>query len=102
MNMVRILTFLRERAYPFFKEVAAFYESYLIEDEAGKLQIVPSQSPENRFVGSGDLPVSICVSSTMDVQLAKAALNYAIESAKILQIDSAKRKVWRNMIKKIP
>ncbi len=32
--------FLRHRAYPFIKEVAAFYESYLMEDEAGVLQIV--------------------------------------------------------------
>ncbi len=45
------LEFLRDRAYPFFKEVAAFYESYLVEDENGVLQAVPSQSPENRIGG---------------------------------------------------
>ena len=28
--------FLRTRAYPFFKEVAAFYEDYLVEDDAGR------------------------------------------------------------------
>ena len=79
--------FLRTRAYPFFKEVAAFYEDYLVEDDAGVLQIVPSQSPENRFVGDGGPPVSICVSATMDVILARAALDYAIRSSEILDLD---------------
>ena len=35
--------YLRDRAYPLLKEVAAFYESYLTADGAGHLQIVPSQ-----------------------------------------------------------
>ena len=44
-------TFLRERAYPFLKEVASFFETYLVEDaETGTLHFVPSQSPENRFL----------------------------------------------------
>ncbi|MBI4551113.1 MAG: glycoside hydrolase family 95 protein, partial [Candidatus Latescibacteria bacterium] len=53
-------TFLREHAYPFMKEAAAFYEDYLVEDAKGRLVTVPSQSPENYFVG-GTRPVSLCV-----------------------------------------
>ncbi|MDP4181522.1 MAG: glycoside hydrolase family 95 protein, partial [Bacillota bacterium] len=45
------IEFLRKRAYPFLKDVALFYESYLTEDCKGILQVIPSQSPENRFVG---------------------------------------------------
>ncbi len=94
--------FLRDRAYPFFKEVAAFFESYLVEDASGRLQIVPSQSPENRFDKGGDLPVTLCVSATMDVILARNAFDYAIASATLLDVDHAKRKTWETMRKKLP
>ena len=94
--------FLRERAYPFFKEVAAFYESYLIEDEDGVFQIVPSQSPENRFTGCGNLPVSICVSSTMDVQLATDVLMHAIKASELLGVDEEKRTVWKDIVRRLP
>ena len=95
------LEFLRRRAYPFFREVAAFYESYLIEDKKGVLQIVPSQSPENRFVGGGG-HVSLCVSATMDVQLARDALSYAQRSAELLEVDPDKRKMWKRLLKRLP
>ena len=94
--------FLRTRAYPFFKEVAAFYEDYLVEDDAGVLQIVPSQSPENRFVGDGGPPVSLCVSATMDVILARAAFDYAIRSSEILEVDAERRRRWRELAARLP
>lgn len=94
--------FLRERAYPFFKEVAAFYEDYLIADATGELQIVPSQSPENRFVGGGELPVSIGVSSAMDIQLIQQALGYAIRAAELLEQDQEQRKIWEGILRRLP
>ena len=94
--------FLRERAYPFIREVAAFYESYLIEDENGTLQAVPSQSPENRIVGEGDLPVTLCVSATMDIQLIQDVLGHAIQAGELLEVDADKRKRWRWMLDRLP
>ena len=94
--------FLQKRAYPFLKEVAAFYESYLIEDENGLLQVVPSQSPENRFAGTGDFPVSIGVSATMDVQLATDVLEHAVAAAEILGADEKRRLTWQGMLDKLP
>lgn len=94
--------FLRKRCYPFLKEVAAFYESYLIEDESGVLQIVPSQSPENHFVGGGSLSVSLCVSAAMDVQLAWDALSHAVRASEVLGKDERKRNVWKDMLKRLP
>jgi len=94
--------FLRQRAYPFLKEVAAFYESYLIEDEEGVLQIVPSQSPENRIVGGGDLPVTLCVSATMDVVLVRQTLECAARAAEILGVDAGKRTTWADMLRRLP
>lgn len=95
--------FLRERAYPFLRDVAAFYESYLIEDEAGGLLIVPSQSPENRFVGSGPrYPVSLGVNATMDVQLARDALTWAATAAETLGVDDERRERWRALCERLP
>ncbi len=96
------LGFLRERAYPFFKEVAAFYEDYLVADEAGVLQAVPSQSPENRIAGGGDLPVTLCVSATMDVVLARDALTYAVSASEALGVDAEQRTIWRDMLEHLP
>ena len=94
--------FLRERAYPYFREVAAFYEDYLVEDEAGVLQAIPSQSPENRIVGGGDFPVTLTVSATMDVLLAESALQYAAQAAQILDVDEEDRERWSAMVEKLP
>lgn len=94
--------YLKKTAYPFFKQVALFYEDYLVEDEDGILQIMPSQSPENRFEGTGVFPVSIGISSAMDVQLAYDALGYAIKSAEILDIDADERSKWIGMQNALP
>jgi len=96
------LDFLRERAYPFFREVAAFYESYLVEDDSGALQVVPSQSPENFIVGTEGWPVTLCVSATMDIQLIHDLLGHAIESARLLEVDKDKRKIWRSILERLP
>lgn len=94
--------FLRERAYPYFKEVAAFYQSYLVADEYGTLQIVPSQSPENRFTGGGDFPVSLGVSAAMDVELAQDALTWAVRSAQLLDVDAALVETWQSIMDRLP
>jgi alpha-L-fucosidase 2 len=94
--------FLAERCYPFLKEVAAFYEDYVVEGSEGKLQIMPSQSPENRFAGSGNLPVSIGINAAMDVQLVWEVLTHAVEAAEVLGVDGQLRGKWRGMLEKLP
>jgi len=95
--------YLKNKAYKFFKEIALFYEDFLEEDENGIMQIMPSQSPENRFVGAGNLvTVGICSSSAIDVQLAYDALGYAIKSAEILNIDADKVEEWKALRSKLP
>ena len=93
--------FLRDKAYVFFKEVAEFYEDYLVDID-GRLEILPSQSPENRFIGCGNMPVAICISAAMDVQLAYDALTYAADAANILGIDREKAEKWLEMRSKLP
>lgn len=94
--------FLRDRAYPILRDVAAFYASYLVEDADGVLQIVPSQSPENRIEGGGPYPVTLCVSAAMDVQLAQDALSRALRSAEILGVDEPCQARWRALLAKLP
>jgi len=93
--------FLEKRAYPFFKEVAAFYQSYLVRDPQGKLVTVPSQSPENRFVG-GTEPVSLCVAATMDLELICDVLTHVIKASEILGVDEQMREQWRQILADIP
>ena len=94
--------FLKDRAYPFFREVCLFYEDYLAEDEAGVLQVMPSQSPENRFEGTGYWPVSIGISSAMDVQLAHDAFGYAIRAARELGVDGELAEKWQGLSDRLP
>ena len=97
------LAYLQNSAYRFFKEVALFYEDFLEEDEEGILQIMPSQSPENRFVGAGKVAtVGICASSAIDVQLAYDALGYAIKAARILGVDETEADHWEVLRGKLP
>lgn len=94
--------FLRRRAYPFFKEVAAFYEDYLVRHpEKGWLVTVPSQSPENYFKG-GTTPVSLCICSTMDIALIRDVLTHAIAASEVLSKDPADRERWRGLLKELP
>jgi alpha-L-fucosidase 2 len=95
------IAFLRERAYPFFKEAAAFYQTYLVRDPQGRLVPVPSQSPENYFVG-GTQPVSLCVAATMDLELIDDLLTHAIESAETLGVDEDLREIWRGILRDLP
>ncbi len=93
--------FLREHVYPFLKEVAAFYQSYLVYDPQGRLVPVPSQSPENRFVGGTD-PVSLCVGATMDLELIWDSLTHAIAASETLGVDESLREEWRRILREIP
>jgi alpha-L-fucosidase 2 len=92
--------FLRERAYPFIREVAAFYEDYLVRDSQGRLVTAPSQSPENTFVG-GSTPVSLCVAATMDLELIHEVLTHAIRASEMLGCDAQERERWRRILREL-
>jgi len=99
--------FLAKRAYPYLKEVAAFYEDYLVKDPRpnspwrGRLVTVPSQSPENRFVGGID-PVSLCIGATMDFELIHDLFTHLLAASEILGVDKEKQAGWRRILKRIP
>ena len=99
--------FLRKRAYPLFREVARFYQDYLVPDprakspHKGRLVPVPSQSPENRFEG-GIGPVSLCIGATMDLELIHDLLTHAIRASEIFNEDADLRERWRRTLDRLP
>lgn len=93
--------FLQNRCYPFLKEAAAFFEDYLVKKD-DELWILPSQSPENRFEGTGNWPVSIGINAAMDIQLVQELMLSAAECADILAVDQEKAALWRDIAARLP
>lgn len=99
--------FLRTRAYPYLKEVALFYQDFLIPDPRsdsphfGKLVTVPSVSPENAFVG-GTRPVSIGIGATSDFIFIHEVLSNCIKASHILNVDEEMRNKWLEILDNIP
>ena len=96
--------FLINRAYPFMKECALFYEDFLVYDENGKLKSYPSQSPENRADGDfeGARELSVCINATMDFALVKELLSNLVSIAQKNNLDKEKCQVWLKMLSSIP
>ena len=74
----------------------------MIKDENGVYQITPSVSPENSFLSNKDIPMSLCISCAMDVQLAYDCFSYAIESANILKTDTDMIDKWKEIRDNLP
>ena len=81
--------FLQE-AYPLMKEAAQFFLDAMIEEpEHGWLVTAPTTSPENAFYLHDSTPVSVCMGSTMDVQIVSELYDAVCQSAEILGVDVA-------------
>jgi alpha-L-fucosidase 2 len=99
--------FLQERVYPFIKEVALFYEDFLVPDPRpdsphyGKLVTVPSVSPENSFEG-GTKPLSIGIGATSDFVFIHDVLSHCIKATEILNIDADRRLIWTEILENLP
>ncbi len=83
------IDFLRE-AYPLMKEAAQFFLDAMIEEpEHGWLVTAPTTSPENAFWLNDSTAVSVCMGSTMDVQIVSELYDAVCQSAEILGVDAA-------------
>ena len=82
-------TFLRE-AYPLMKEAAQFFLDAMIEEpEHGWLVTAPTTSPENAFWLNDSTAVSVCMGSTMDVQIVSELFDAVCQSAEMLGVDDS-------------
>jgi len=94
------MDFLKNRAIPFLKEVALFYEDFLIEGEDGKMMFIPSLSPENvPSIPDGSL---VAINSTMDVAIAREVLTNLCNSCEMLGIEQDGVKRWKKLLSKLP
>ncbi|MBO7616152.1 MAG: glycoside hydrolase family 95 protein [Bacteroidales bacterium] len=82
-------TFL-QKAYPLMKEAAMFFLDAMIEEpEHGWLVTAPTTSPENAFWLNDSTAVSVCMGSTMDVQIVSELYDAVCQSTEILGVDKA-------------
>jgi alpha-L-fucosidase 2 len=91
--------FLRQRALPFMKEAALFYQDFLIPGPDGRWLFSPSYSPENN---PGNSPSQACINATMDVSVAKELLRNCIAACRTLGCDADKIQQWESMLAKMP
>ncbi|MBT3192081.1 MAG: glycoside hydrolase family 95 protein [Verrucomicrobia bacterium] len=100
-------TFLRDRALPFLRETARFYEDFFTIGDDGFFVSAPSNSPENspenyangQKMGSA-MPTTI--NATMDFALAKEVLTHLLEAAEVLELDESEVTTWQQMLERIP
>jgi len=89
-------TFLADRAIPLMKEIALFYEDFLIEQDAnGFILYRPSYSPE-----VGGLLVSD--NSTVDLAVARELLTNLINACEELNVEQEHIGTWRALLGRLP
>jgi alpha-L-fucosidase 2 len=103
------IKFLRDKALPFMRQIALFYEDFLELDDNGYYVYYPSVSPENTPVNfmpkSGKPiphPMPTTINATMDFAIMKELLVNLIEGSETVSIYSDVLDKWRDMLSKIP
>ena len=84
--------FLAEKAVPFMKQAAAFYEDFLFVDADGKFRFSPSQSADN---APGD-------NSAVDIQAATELLTHLVAACQTLHIEAESIPRWQHMLGQMP
>jgi len=99
--------FLKDRAIPFMKETALFYEDFLFEGKDGFFVSAPSNSPENtppEYWTDKEFNnpiIKIAINSTMDFAMIKEVLNNLCHACELLDMDKDNVFKWKGMLKKI-
>ncbi|MHC4913396.1 MAG: glycosyl hydrolase family 95 catalytic domain-containing protein, partial [Planctomycetota bacterium] len=91
--------FLRDRALPFMKESALFFEDFLHEGPDGRYVFNPSYSPENTPSNSDS---QACINATMDITLVKELLGNLIAACRELRVEKDGLRRWKKMLGKMP
>lgn len=89
------------RMYPVLKDMALFYEDFLIEVD-GKLVTCPSVSPENRYILPDGYDTPICVGPAMDNQILREFFAALIEIQRLLGVDQDFSEKLADIIKRLP
>lgn len=96
-------TYLRDRAYPILKGAAQFILGNLVEDRDGLRVIVPSRSPENRYIHpTTNRSAGLTRGSTYHTSLARVVFQAVIQGATTLDTDEEFRKKLEAALPKMP
>ena len=83
-------TVFLQKVYPMMHDAALFFLGILIEEpDHGWLVTAPTTSPENAFYDSAGRAVSVCMGSTMDVQIIGELFDAVAKAAAILNVDDS-------------
>ena len=102
--------FLKNRALPFMKEAALFYEDFLVEGDNGEFLIFPSVSPENSPAGFHNNnfglthPMPTTINATMEIAIIRELFTNLIHAVHIIGDDVYEEdlKRWLNILQKVP
>lgn len=96
--------FLKNRALPFMKEAATFYEEFFKLADLKYYESSPSYSPfttPGNLAGMGE-EHAIAKNATVDFAVARSLLTNLIEGSKAAGMNKAEIIKWEDMLKKIP
>jgi alpha-L-fucosidase 2 len=92
--------FLAGTAYPIMKEAARFLRALLVEDEAGRLMLCPSTSPENTFLWEGKR-CGMARTAAMSMAIIRELFANCIAACTILGRDAAFAEELRRLTEKL-
>ena len=91
--------FLRERVYPLYREMADFYEDYLVMGSDSLYHITPSISPENAPPGTDTW---LSRDATMDVAIAKEVFTLLLDMGRKFHAETTEMKKWTRYLEHLP
>ena len=93
--------FLETGLYPFLKDLAAFYDDFLTEDQQGRLTACPSCSPEMGIAGRQPWSV-LSSTSAIDLELIRELYAHLTEASRLLGRDADRLAGWDRILKLLP
>lgn len=93
--------FLKNRAIPFMKEVALFYEDYIVKGPDGKNMFFPGSSPEN-YPTSIKERVKVHMNATISYAVSKENFSHLVEACERLGIEQEGVARWKKQLADMP
>lgn len=92
-------TFLKDHVLPLYREMAEFYEDFLMMGNDSLFHIVPSISPENTPIGATS---PLTKDATMDIAIAREVFSILLEIERKLNLGLEDKKKWLYYLKRLP
>lgn len=90
---------MKKRVLPLYKEMAEFYEDFLVKEPDGLYHILPSISPENAVKGTNTW---LSRDATMDIAIAREVFGLLLEMGKKYKFSKKECDRWRKYLDHLP